>query len=124
SDSAFSFDIKDYSIKNSALTYIDMGSNMQFYLTELNHSGKGTFSGDISELDTKSEANVSFTMDSTNYLKNNPVKLDALIGMDLNAQNYLFKENQAQSKQLPINFDRFVQLLVDGQNIHIAFTNT
>lgn len=124
SDSSFSFDIQDYSIKNSALTYIDMGSNMQFYLTELNHSGKGTFSGDISELDTKSEANVSFTMDSTNYLKNNPVKLDALIGMDLNAQKYFFKENKAQINQLPIEFDGFVQLLDDGQNIDISFKNT
>src|SRR5690606_34512612 len=32
--SNFSFDIKDYSIKNSALTYIDIPGDMQFYLTE------------------------------------------------------------------------------------------
>src|SRR5690606_13755192 len=61
--SSFSFDIKEYSIKNSALTYIDIPADMQFYMTELNHTGKGMFSGDISELDTKSEAKVSLTMD-------------------------------------------------------------
>ncbi|MEO8773396.1 MAG: AsmA-like C-terminal region-containing protein [Gelidibacter sp.] len=123
-DSSFSFDIKDYSIKNSALAYIDMTSNMQFYITELNHSGKGTFSGDVGVLDTKSEANVSLTMDSTNYLTNNHIKLDALIDMDLAAQKYTFKENKALINQLPIEFDGFVQLIEEGQNIDISFKNT
>ncbi len=123
-DSSFSFDIKDYSIKNSALTYIDITSDIQFYLTELNHSGKGTFSGDVSELDTKSEANVSLTMDSTNYLNNNHVKLDALIDLDLNAQKYTFKENKALINQLPIAFNGFVQMIEEGQLIDISFKNT
>ncbi len=123
-DSNFSFDIQDYSIKNSALAYIDMTSDMQFYLTELNHSGKGTFSGDVGELDTKSEANVSLTMDSTNYLNNNHVKLDALIGMDLSTQKYTFKENKALINQLPIEFNGFVQMIEEGQLIDISFKNT
>lgn len=122
-DSSFSFDIQDYSIKNSALTYIDMTSNMQFYLTELNHSGKGKFSGDVGELDTTSEVNVSLTMDSTNYLNNNHVKLDALIDMDLSAQKYTFKENKALINQLPIEFNGFVQLIDEGQLIDISFKN-
>lgn len=122
--SNFSFDIKDYSIKNSALTYIDQVSDMQFYITELNHSGKGTFTDEISELDTKSEANISLTMDSTNYLNNNHLKLDALIDLDLNAQKYTFKENKAIINQLPIEFDGFVQLLDEGQNIDLSFKNT
>ena len=124
SDSSFSFDIQDYSIKNSALTYIDMTSDLQFYLTELNHSGKGTFSGDVGELDTKSEANVSLIMDSTNYLNNNHVKLDALIDMDLSAQKYTFKENKALINQLPIEFNGFVQMIDEGQLIDISFKNT
>lgn len=119
-----SFDIEEYSIKNSALTYIDVPGKMQFYITDLNHTGKGTFSGDVSELDTKSEARVSLTMDSTNYLNNNHIKLDALIDMDLKAQKYTFKENQALINQLPIEFNGFVQLIEEGQNIDLSFTNT
>ncbi|OBX25652.1 AsmA-like protein [Gelidibacter algens] len=122
--SSFSFDIKDYSIKNSALTYIDVPADLQFYITELNHTGKGTFTGEISELDTKSEANVSLTMDSINYLNNNHVKLDALIDMDLSAQKYTFKENKALINQLPIEFNGFVQLIEEGQNIDLSFKNT
>ena len=97
---------------------------MQFYITELNHTGKGTFTDEISELDTKSEANVSLTMDSTNYLNNNHVKLDALIDLDLNAQKYTFKENRALLNQLPIEFDGFVQILDEGQLIDLSFRNT
>lgn len=124
SDSGFSFDIQNYSIYRSAVNYIDLSSNMEFYITELNHSGNGTFSDDISELDTKSEAKVSFIMDSTRYLSNNSVKLDAVIEMDLNAQKYTFKENKALINQLPIAFNGFVQLLDEGQLIDISFKNT
>ncbi|TDU43830.1 AsmA-like protein [Gelidibacter sediminis] len=124
STEGFSFDIKDYSIKRSAVTYIDIPADLQFYVTELNHTGKGTFSGAISELDTKSEANVSLSMDSINYLNNNHVKLDALIDMDLNTQKYTFKENNALINQLPVEFDGFVQIIEEGQLIDLSFKNT
>ena len=123
SSKGFSIDIKDYAIENSALTYLDESSNIAFYITELNHSGKGTFSGDISELDTKTSARVSLKMDSTEYLSNNEIKLDALIGLDLKNDKYTFKENKAYINQLPIEFQGYVQLLEDGQDIDITFEN-
>lgn len=119
----FSFDIKDYRIKNSAFTYIDEASNLQMYITELNHAGTAKISDGISELDTKSEANVSLNMDSVNYLKNNHIKLDALIDMDLNDQKYTFKDNKGYINQLPLEFKGFVQLIEEGQDIDIAFEN-
>ncbi len=120
---SFSFDIKDYSINNSALTYLDEESKMAVYITELNHSGNGIFSAEKSELDTKSEANVSFTMDSTNYLNNNHIKLDALIGLDLDNSTYTFKENTGYINQLPLEFHGYVKLLEDGQDVDISFEN-
>lgn len=122
--SNFSLDIKDYSIKNSALTYIDEASKMKIYLSELNHEGKGIFSADKSELDTKSDAHISFSMDSTNYLNNNSIKLDALIGLDLTNSVYTFKENKGYINQLPIEFNGFVKLLEDSQEVDITFENT
>ena len=95
STKGFAFDVEDYALKNSAFTYIDESSNTHFYITELNHSGKGIFSGDISELDTETEARVSLNIDSTNYLNNYTLKLDALIGLDLVNNKYSFKENKA-----------------------------
>ena len=121
--STFAFDIQDYQIKNSRINYLNEESNMNFKISEFNHEGKGTFSAEKSELDTKSEAKVSFTMDSTNYLNNNPIKLDALIGLDLANSKYTFKENTGFINQLPIKFNGFVQLLEDGQDVDITFEN-
>ncbi|MFL1011138.1 AsmA-like C-terminal region-containing protein [Flavisericum labens] len=123
SNSGFSFDIEDYSINKSAFTYIDEESKMKIDVTELNHTGYGTFSAEASELDTKSEANLSFTMDSTNYLSNNPVKLDALIDLDLNNSKYTFKENKGFINNLPLEFQGYVQLLENGQEVDITFNN-
>jgi uncharacterized protein involved in outer membrane biogenesis len=121
--SNFSLDIKDYSIKNSALTYIDEASKMKIFVSELNHEGKGIFSAEKSELDTKSDANLSITMDSTNYLNNNPIKLDALIGLDLTNSVYTFKQNKGYINKLPIEFHGFVKMLEDSQEVDISFEN-
>lgn len=121
--SSFAFDIQDYQIKNSTVNYLSEESKIAFIISELNHKGKGTFSANKSELDTKSEANVSFTMDSTNYLNKNPIKLDALIGLDLENSKYTFKENKGYINQLPIKFNGFVQLLETGQDVDITFEN-
>jgi hypothetical protein len=121
--SSFAFDIEDYKITNSAITYLDELSKILFHITELNHEGHGTFSAEASELDTKTEANVSLTMDGSNYLSSNPIKLDALIGLDLNNSKYTFKENKGYINDLPIEFQGFVQLIEDGQDIDISFEN-
>ena len=121
--SSFSFDIEDYNINNSAITYIDATSKIEMYLTELNHSGHGTFSAENSELDTQTATKVSLNMDSTKYLNNNTIKLDALIGIDLNNQKYTFKDNKGYINQLPLEFKGFVQLIEDGQEMDITFEN-
>ncbi|TYB73964.1 AsmA family protein [Bizionia saleffrena] len=119
----FTLDIESYGIKNSALTYLDEQANIKMYITELNHSGKGRFSETLSELVTHTEANVTFSMDSTEYLSNNRVKLEALIDLDLEHSKYTFKENKALINNLPIEFQGHIQLLENGQDIDITFQN-
>lgn len=121
--SGFSFDIEDYSINNSAFTFIDETSNTTIYITELNHSGKGIFSAEISELDTNTEAKVSFAIDSTSYLNNTYLKLDALIELDLSTNTYTFKDNKGYINELPLEFKGYVKQLEDGQEIDIRFEN-
>lgn len=123
SSSGFSFDIDNYELNNSAFTYIDDTSNITFYLSEINHKGTGIFSGGKSELDTNTEANITFAMDSTEYLSNNSIKLDALIDLDLEQQKYTFRENKGYINALPLEFEGFVQLVEAGQQIDISFKN-
>lgn len=123
SGSDFSIDIEKYTITNSALTYLDQANNTSIYVTQLNHSGNGTFSETLSELDTKTEANVSLNIDSTNYLNNNHIKLDALIDLDLKNSTYTFKNNKGFINNLPLEFTGYVKQLENGQEIDIAFEN-
>ncbi len=120
----FKFSVEDYAIKNSAVIYFDETSKIALNITELNHSGNGTFSAELSELNTMSQANVSLSIDSTKYLNNNSVKLDALIDVDLDQYKYTFKENKGYINQLPLEFDGYVKMLDEGQEIDITFKNT
>ncbi|WP_299113602.1 AsmA-like C-terminal region-containing protein [uncultured Winogradskyella sp.] len=120
---AFSFDIEHYELNNSAFTYIDQGANTNLYVTEVNHKGNGIFSGGLSELDTNTEARISLSVDSTEYLSNNSIKLDALIDLDLEQNKYTFKENKGFINALPLEFQGFVQLVEKGQDIDISFKN-
>lgn len=121
--SSFSFNIENYELNNSAFTYTDDTSNTTFYLTEINHNGKGVFSGEKSELNTNTEANVTLVIDGTEYLSNNSIKLDALIDLDLEQQKYTFKDNKGYINALPLEFEGFIQLVEAGQQIDINFKN-
>ena len=121
--SSFAFDIEDYQIKNSTINYLSEESNILFKISEFNHEGTGTFSAEKSELNTKSDGKISLSMDGSNYLINNPIKLDALIGLDLENSKYTFKENKGFINQLPIEFHGFVQLLEVGQDSIISLAS-
>ena len=121
--SGFSFDIENYELNNSAFTYINESSNTNLYATEVNHNGKGIFSGEQSELNTNTEARISMSIDSTEYLSNNVIKLDALIDLDLEQEKYTFKENKGFINALPLEFEGYVQIVEAGQEIDITFKN-
>jgi len=122
-ESGFKINIEDYEITNSAVTYIDENSNTTVHVSSLNHSGNALFTDVISELDTKSEANVSLSVDNTSYLENNHVTLEALIDLNLKENRYTFKENKGFINQLPLEFNGFVELKEEGQLIEITFKN-
>ncbi len=119
--SGFQLDLQAYQITNSAIRYTDKAGGIVFLLTDLQHKGNGDLSLDTSELDTQTEAFISLEMDSTNYLNNNKIKLDALIGVDLKENKYSFLKNEAMINQLPLVFGGFIKLNEDSQEVDIAF---
>lgn len=118
---AFTLDLQQYSITNSRVIYDDRESPMLVEVSEINHKGTGDLSLQNSKLQTSSTALVSLTMDGTEYLKNNPVTLEALIGIDLETYTYTFLENTGQINQLPLVFDGYVKVGDDFQEIAINF---
>ncbi len=121
SNSSFTFAMDEYAITNTQIVYEDMAAGLRLDISEMNHSGTGDLSLEKSELDTHTDALVSFQMDSTGYLKNHKILLDALIGIDLAENKYTFMENKAMVNKLPLVFDGFVKVNETSQEIDITF---
>lgn len=119
--SGFQLDMNSYEITNSTISYLDKSTGMTFELADFSHSGTGDLSLETSELDTHTNGLVSFEMDSTNYLKKNPIKLDAVIGIDLKESKYTFLKNEAVINQLALVFDGFIKLNENNQELDISF---
>lgn len=117
----FSLDLESYQINDSKIVYDDRAGGLKLMLDSLNHSGSGDLSLESSELQTQTNALVSFEMDSTNYLNNNAISLDALIGIDLNENKYSFLKNEALVNQLPLVFDGFVKVNEANQEVDVNF---
>ncbi len=117
----FMFNLESYELLNATVNYKDLSSGMALMVEEIQHNGTGDLSLTTSELETYTEALVSFEMDSTNYLNKNRVKLNAVIGIDLLENKYSFLKNEATVNQLPLVFDGFVKLNEENQEVNISF---
>ena len=117
----FNLSLKKYEINGGIIRYDDQVSKIALEIEEFYHSGTGDLSLEQSELDTKTNALVSFQLDSTKYLNKNRVSLDALIGIDLTTNTYSFLKNSALVNQLPLTFHGFVKLNETNQEIAIDF---
>ncbi|MGI9550450.1 MAG: AsmA-like C-terminal region-containing protein [Aurantibacter sp.] len=121
SSEGFTLDLQSYEITNSKVVYDDRATEVYLVVSDIQHSGTGDLSAVTSELDTKTEALVTFELDSTNYLNKNKIKLDALIGIDLKDDKYTFLKNEALVNQLPLIFEGFVKVNENSQEIDISF---
>ncbi len=120
--SPFALSLQNYEIENLRFIYLDQASQMAFALDEINHKGKGDFTGNIVDLDTYTTTKVSFVMDGTAFLKNMPLTLDAVLNLDLENSKYTFKENMALINKLPLEFDGYLQLKEEGQEYDLTFS--
>lgn len=117
----FALNVQNYEFENLKFKYFDEKSKMKLVIDSLNHKGTGNFAASKLDLDTKTTARVSFDIDSTNYMKNVLLDLDAVLGIDLEQSKYTFKKNKALINQLPLEFDGFIQMVENGQNYDLSF---
>ncbi|WP_109299632.1 AsmA-like C-terminal region-containing protein [Aquimarina sp. AU474] len=118
---SFVFDLEHYEINDSKIFFIDDVSKTVLEMTHLNHQGDGSVSGEKVILDTKTNTEVSFSLEDTKYLNNNKLHLDAEIELDLKNQRYSFKENKALINRLPLEFAGFVQLNEKHIDVDLSF---
>ncbi|WP_258932107.1 hypothetical protein [Flavobacterium oreochromis] len=113
--------IQNYAVENFRFKYYDERSKIKMVLDSIQHSGKGDFGSQKLDLDTQSAAKVSLDMDKMNYMNNVVITLDAVLGIDLSANKYTFKENKAKINELPLEFNGFVQMLQGEQLYDLSF---
>ncbi len=118
---SFTFELKHYEIENSRINYLDETSHIYVVLTEVDHTGKGDLSQDLSNLDTETRALASLRIDSTEYLTKNKVSLKAIFELDLKNRKYTFLENEAKINDLPLTFDGYVQINEKNNEVDIHF---
>jgi hypothetical protein len=95
---------------------------MRFSLSDFNHNGEGNLVASTTNLNTHTDAKISFKYDGVDYLSNNSIQLDALLKIDFDKMKFSFLENEALINQLPLNFDGYVQLFDEYQDINISFS--
>ncbi|OYQ37468.1 AsmA family protein [Flavobacterium cyanobacteriorum] len=117
----FALNMQNYEIENLRFRYYDERSRMQMVIDSLNHSGKGNFAQSRLDLDTHTTARLTLDMDKTNYMRNIALKLDAVLGLDLEKSIYTFKNNKALINQLPLEFDGSIAILETGQQYDLTF---
>jgi hypothetical protein len=117
----FAFDLKHYEINDSEIRYQDETTQTYLTLTNANHEGNGDFSLAESELETTTNALVSFRLGEVAYLSENSVQLDATLLMDLENQKYTFLDNEARINELPLTFQGWVAVRDEASEIDLTF---
>lgn len=120
-DGSLSLEIQSYTIDNLNFKFKDDDGDILLTVNDIHHTGKGNFANELLDLDTQTNAQVSFSMGGSNYMSDIPVSLQALLGIDLKNQKYTFKENKAIVNRLDLVFDGFIQLLDEGQRYDLTF---
>src|SRR5690606_20634573 len=114
-DSApFELALKKYELKNVNFTYDDKLYVTYMKMEGLNHSGKGDFTMDNFDLETKSTIK-AFTMgyDGITYLKNTAVDMKADLGINMPEFKFTFKENEISLNQLKLKLDGWLAMPSD-----------
>ena len=116
-----SLKIKNYEVENFKFKFTNEATKIKIVLDSINHNGSGDFTNNILDLETKTSAKVSLSMDKMNYLNQVAVSLDAILGIDMNKSKYTFKENKAKINDLALELDGFLEMLPKGQNYDLKF---
>lgn len=117
----FALNMQKYKVENLRFRYFDERSKINMVIDSLNHEGKGNMAANKLDLDTKTTAKLSLSMDKANYMNNVALSLDAVLGLDLDKSIYTFKNNKALINQLPLEFDGSFAMVEQGQQIDITF---
>lgn len=111
----FSVGIDKWEIVNGKLIYDDRQSPQYAKIIGLNHVGKGDFTQDIYDLDTKTTIDsLTYALDTVTYLKNHKFDAKLVLNIDNSNSKYTFKDNLFKINDFGLGVDGSVQMNKDS----------
>ncbi|TYP75965.1 AsmA family protein [Aquimarina intermedia] len=117
----FIFDLQNLEINSSRFVYDDQVAKTLFTLDSLQLTGSGDISEQQSEVTLEAYSKIAMAINGVEYLSNNNLALEAVVGIDLEKQRYTFKENTGYINQLPLTFDGYVEVHDKDTEVDIQF---
>lgn len=117
----FALNMQKYKVENLRFRYNDARSKINMVIDSIYHEGKGNMAANKLDLDTKTTAKLSLSMDKATYMKNVALSLNAVLGLDLDKSIYTFKNNEALINQLPLKFNGSIAMVEQGQQFDLTF---
>ncbi|MEM9341128.1 MAG: AsmA-like C-terminal region-containing protein, partial [Bacteroidota bacterium] len=121
SDSDIRIGIKNWTISNGTVIYLDQSMHFYTTLLGLNHSGTGDFTLDVFDLQTETEiSDVSLTFEGEEYISSKRFFADVTLNMDLSNMTFTFKENRIAVNDFAMGADGFISM--PGEDIVMDIT--
>ena len=120
--SAFKLGLKDLTITNARITYVDETGNLNAEILGLNFNLSGDMTADFTALKTTTTIDtLNLKMDGVKYMKNAIIEVKADIDADLANSKYTFKENEFKVNELILGMDGWVAMPTDDIDMDIKF---
>jgi hypothetical protein len=121
--SEFELGIDNWQIKNGNIKYYDQSADMALSLLGIDHTGKGDFTLTVFDMVTTTQAkDFSFAYGGDVYVAHKTLKADMILGMDLDAMKFTFKETNATLNDFALNFNGFFAMPTDDYEMDINFS--
>jgi len=116
--SAFKLGLKDLSITNANITYVDNTMDLTTTITNFNFHLSGDMTADVTDLVTKTTIEaLDLEMESIKYFKKTNIDIDATVKADLANSKYTFTENEFRINELTLGLDGWVAMFEDKDDI-------
>ena len=116
--SSFKLGLKDLSISNANITYVDETMDLSTTITNFNFHLSGDMTEDVTDLVTTTSIEaLNLKMEGVKYFKNATVDVDATVTADLANSKYTFTKNEFKINALTLTLDGWLAMFEDKDDI-------
>ena len=115
---AFKLGLKDLSITNANITYVDETMDLSTAIKNFNFHLSGDMTADVTNLVTKTTIEaMDVEMENVKFFKKTKFEADATIKADLANNKYTFTENEFRINELTLGLDGWLALFEDKDDM-------